>query len=96
MMTSRGSGKGLWVLGFVVLLGGLGWGSGLDALPSSAPAASQPADPVVEPACMVDEASELTEPDAARTGFCKCGCGARCQTSADCGGAACIRAITCC
>jgi hypothetical protein len=31
-----------------------------------------------------------------RLGYCKCGCGARCHTSADCGGAACIAFITCC
>jgi hypothetical protein len=29
-------------------------------------------------------------------GFCACGCGIRCQTSADCGGAACRPFITCC
>ena len=31
-----------------------------------------------------------------RLGYCKCGCGARCQTSADCGGSACVAFITCC
>ncbi|HEY4678642.1 MAG TPA: hypothetical protein VIJ01_15865 [Candidatus Angelobacter sp.] len=29
-------------------------------------------------------------------GFCQCGCGIRCTTSADCGGAACRPFITCC
>jgi hypothetical protein len=29
-------------------------------------------------------------------GFCRCGCGIRCSTSADCGGASCDRFITCC
>jgi hypothetical protein len=29
-------------------------------------------------------------------GFCQCGCGIRCQTSADCGGAPCRPFITCC
>ena len=95
MMTSRGSGRGLWVLGFLVLLAGLGWGTSTNALPST-PAASQPADPVVEPTCTVDEAPDVSEPDAARMGFCKCGCGARCVTNADCGGSACIAARTCC
>jgi hypothetical protein len=32
----------------------------------------------------------------AKLGFCQCGCGARCTTSADCGGAACRPFITCC
>ena len=30
------------------------------------------------------------------SGFCLCGCGIRCNTSADCGGAACRPFITCC
>ena len=29
-------------------------------------------------------------------GFCQCGCGIRCETSADCGGAPCRPFITCC
>ena len=29
-------------------------------------------------------------------GWCRCGCGIRCSTSADCGGASCDRFITCC
>jgi hypothetical protein len=33
---------------------------------------------------------------AAQSGFCQCGCGIRCSTSADCGGAACRPFITCC
>ena len=32
----------------------------------------------------------------AKLGFCQCGCGIRCTTSADCGGAACRPFITCC
>jgi len=32
----------------------------------------------------------------AKGGFCQCGCGIRCTTSADCGGAACRPFITCC
>jgi hypothetical protein len=31
-----------------------------------------------------------------RLGFCQCGCGIRCETSADCGGAPCRPFITCC
>jgi hypothetical protein len=37
-----------------------------------------------------------SEAGATRLGFCQCGCGARCQTSADCGGAPCRPFITCC
>ena len=33
---------------------------------------------------------------ATKLGFCQCGCGIRCSTSADCGGAACRPFITCC
>lgn len=29
-------------------------------------------------------------------GYCRCGCGLRCETSDDCGGAACVGFITCC
>jgi hypothetical protein len=32
----------------------------------------------------------------AQSGFCACGCGIRCTTSADCGGNACRPFITCC
>ena len=45
------------------------------------PAASLLQDPTVKPP---------------RRGFCRCGCGIGCQTSADCGGAPCDRFITCC
>jgi hypothetical protein len=31
-----------------------------------------------------------------RRGWCRCGCGASCETSADCGGSPCDRFITCC
>lgn len=31
-----------------------------------------------------------------RHGFCICGCGATCTSSADCGGSACVPYITCC
>jgi hypothetical protein len=42
-----------------------------------------------------------SQPDAlaaggTKQGFCACGCGIRCTTSADCGGAACRPFITCC
>jgi hypothetical protein len=43
----------------------------------------------------------MSQPDGlaaapAKLGFCQCGCGIRCSTSADCGGAACRPFITCC
>jgi hypothetical protein len=46
-------------------------------------------------------ASQASQPDGlaaapAKLGFCQCGCGIRCATSADCGGAACRPFITCC
>lgn len=31
-----------------------------------------------------------------RNGFCRCGCGIRCQTSADCDGGSCDPFVTCC
>jgi len=31
-----------------------------------------------------------------RRGFCRCGCGITCQTSADCGGGSCDPFVTCC
>ena len=33
---------------------------------------------------------------AKRLGYCHCGCGVRCETSADCGGSPCRPFITCC
>jgi hypothetical protein len=46
-------------------------------------------------------AGQISQPDGmaaapAKLGFCQCGCGIRCSTSADCGGAACRPFITCC
>jgi len=52
--------------------------------------------PVVD-ACSASESPAVflaTKPG--RLGYCKCGCGARCQSSADCGGSACVAFITCC
>jgi hypothetical protein len=53
----------------------------LDMLPQTAGLASQP---------------DATTTGATKGGFCQCGCGIRCTTSADCGGAACRPFITCC
>ena len=41
-------------------------------------------------------ALSASETGVARLGFCQCGCGVRCETSADCGGAPCRPFITCC
>lgn len=46
-------------------------------------------------------AAQASQADAvgaapAQLGFCACGCGIRCTTSADCGGNACRPFITCC
>jgi hypothetical protein len=53
----------------------------LDTLPQTAGQDSQPDGLAAAPA---------------KLGFCQCGCGIRCSTSADCGGAACRPFITCC
>lgn len=53
----------------------------LDMLPQVAAQASQPDGVAAAPA---------------QLGFCQCGCGIRCTTSADCGGNACRPFITCC
>jgi hypothetical protein len=42
------------------------------------------------------EVLSLPEAGNPKPGFCACGCGIRCLTSADCGGAACRPFITCC
>jgi hypothetical protein len=39
---------------------------------------------------------DATATGATKLGFCQCGCGIRCSTSADCGGSACRPFITCC
>jgi hypothetical protein len=39
---------------------------------------------------------ELAAASGTQLGFCQCGCGIRCTTSADCGGNACRPFITCC
>lgn len=45
-------------------------------------------------------AAEAGDPEwlrpAKRLGYCHCGCGTRCETSADCGGSPCRPFITCC
>jgi hypothetical protein len=51
-----------------------------DMLPQTAGLASQP---------------DATTNGATKLGFCQCGCGIRCTTSADCGGNACRPFITC-
>ena len=53
----------------------------LDMVPQTAGVASQP---------------DSTTNGATKLGFCQCGCGIRCSTSADCGGSACRPFITCC
>ncbi len=53
----------------------------LDMLPQAAGLASQP---------------DAITTGANKSGFCQCGCGIRCTSSADCGGAACRPFITCC
>jgi len=53
----------------------------LDMLPQAAGLATQP---------------DATATGATKLGFCQCGCGIRCSTSADCGGSACRPFITCC
>jgi hypothetical protein len=51
-------------------------------------------------ASLAAAAAEAEDPEwlrpAKRLGYCHCGCGARCQTSADCGGSPCRPFITCC
>jgi len=42
------------------------------------------------------EVLSLPEAGNTRLGFCACGCGIRCETSADCGGSPCRPFITCC
>ncbi|HEY2359799.1 MAG TPA: hypothetical protein VGK36_01685 [Candidatus Angelobacter sp.] len=53
----------------------------LDMMPQGAGLAAQP---------------DAIDTGATKGGFCQCGCGIRCTTSADCGGAACRPFITCC
>jgi hypothetical protein len=56
---------------------------------------------VISPELLGQPAAVASQPDGlaaapAKGGFCQCGCGIRCTTSADCGGAACRPFITCC
>ena len=56
---------------------------------------------VFSPDFLPQVADLASQPDAlaaapAKLGFCQCGCGIRCSTSADCGGNACRPFITCC
>jgi hypothetical protein len=56
---------------------------------------------VFSPDLLGQTASLASQPEGlaaapAKLGFCQCGCGIRCTTSADCGGAACRPFITCC
>jgi hypothetical protein len=49
-----------------------------------------------QPAAVASQPDGLAAAAPAKLGFCQCGCGIRCSTSADCGGAACRPFITCC
>ena len=51
-------------------------------------------DMLPQPEAVALQADNLAAP--AKLGFCQCGCGIRCTTSADCGGNACRPFITCC
>ena len=56
---------------------------------------------VFSPDLLGSTAGLVSEPEGlaaapAKLGFCQCGCGIRCTTSADCGGSACRPFITCC
>ena len=56
---------------------------------------------VFSPDLLGPTAGLVSEPEGlaaapAKLGFCQCGCGIRCTTSADCGGSACRPFITCC
>jgi hypothetical protein len=57
---------------------------------------------VISPDMLPQTADLASQPDGGATvapgqsGFCACGCGIRCTTSADCGGNACRPFITCC
>lgn len=75
------------------------------AAPTPTAGALAPADPAT-PACaapdplaaaglLVDPIAEMGPPT--RQHYCKCGCGATCQTDADCGEAgSCVAFVTCC
>ena len=58
--------------------------------------APQDQEPGVFDAGLDGRAAQPTAKPPKPLGFCRCGCGIRCSTSADCGGASCDRFITCC
>ena len=51
---------------------------------------------LLQPSEAVAAQPDATAIGATKLGFCQCGCGIRCSTSADCGGNACRPFITCC
>jgi hypothetical protein len=56
---------------------------------------------VFSPELLGQPATAAPQPDTLaggpkRTGFCRCSCGFRCTSSADCGGSSCDPFITCC
>jgi hypothetical protein len=65
----------------------------LDVLMPSAQAVCKPAAPSTAPA-----QPEFMQSTTVFHGFCRCSCThiPDCNTSADCGGSACLKAITCC
>ncbi|MEA2600328.1 MAG: hypothetical protein QOF89_1320 [Acidobacteriota bacterium] len=67
------------------------------------PAVALPGQSAKAETCTAAPTAESTVPDfmnppAARLGYCHCGCSSQrtCRTSADCGGASCDQAISCC
>jgi hypothetical protein len=51
---------------------------------------------LLQPSQALAAQPDATATGATKLGFCQCGCGIRCSTSADCGGNACRPFITCC
>ncbi len=68
-------------------------------LPVPVPAANAATCPATVTAPTAESAlPDFMSPPAARLGYCHCGCSSvrSCHTSADCGGASCDQAISCC
>ncbi len=68
-------------------------GTGVVLPSQTAKAETCPAAPTAE-----STVPDFMNPPAARLGYCHCGCSSQrtCRTSADCGGASCDQAISCC
>ncbi len=110
MRTASRSARSTLFLALVLLVAGRASAESVSPTPPAAPCAALDAATLADLLAMpVADAPQSTSASTAavsidellgrppRRGYCRCGCGARCATDADCGpGGSCVAFISCC